>query len=82
MGTANLLHCALDYWQGLAGQERQAFRFLHVSTDEVFGSLGPDDAPFREDTPYAPQQPLFRQQGGQRLIWRGPLAIPTACPCW
>lgn len=57
MGTANLLHCALDYWQGLAGQERQAFRFLHVSTDEVFGSLGPDDAPFREDTPYAPNSP-------------------------
>ena len=57
MGTANLLHCALDYWQGLAGQEKQDFRFLHVSTDEVFGSLGPDDAPFREDTPYAPNSP-------------------------
>jgi dTDP-glucose 4,6-dehydratase len=57
VGTFSLLDAARAYWQTLAGTDRDAFRFLHVSTDEVFGSLGPDDPPFRETTPYAPNSP-------------------------
>lgn len=57
VGTFTLLEAATAYWQTLACAERDAFRFLHVSTDEVFGSLGPDDAAFSERTPYAPNSP-------------------------
>jgi dTDP-glucose 4,6-dehydratase len=56
-GTFNLLQCALAHWKTLKAEEAAAFRFLHVSTDEVYGSLGPDDAPFSETTPYAPNSP-------------------------
>lgn len=56
-GTFVLLEAARAYWKTLDEAEQQAFRFLHVSTDEVYGSLGPDDDPFREDTPYAPNSP-------------------------
>ena len=56
-GTFNLLQCALAYWKELGAAEAAAFRFLHVSTDEVYGSLGPDDAPFSETTAYAPNSP-------------------------
>src|ERR1035437_5654236 len=45
-GTFSLLEAARAYWSALPEPERAAFRFLHVSTDEVYGSLGPDDAPF------------------------------------
>ncbi len=55
--TFHLLESARGYWQGLPDDERQAFRFLHVSTDEVYGSLGPTDPPFSETTPYAPNSP-------------------------
>jgi len=57
VGTFHLLEEARAYWQALAGSERENFRFLHVSTDEVYGSLGPDDAPFSETTPYSPNSP-------------------------
>ncbi|MCA1978456.1 MAG: dTDP-glucose 4,6-dehydratase [Thiobacillus sp.] len=57
VGTFHLLEEARAYWQGLPAAEQAAFRFLHVSTDEVYGSLGPDDAPFTETTPYAPNSP-------------------------
>jgi dTDP-glucose 4,6-dehydratase len=57
VGTWNLLEEARAYWAALPGGERDAFRFLHVSTDEVYGSLGPADAPFTESTPYAPNSP-------------------------
>lgn len=56
-GTFSLLEAARTYWQSLPENERAAFRFLHVSTDEVYGTLGPDDAPFSETTPYAPNSP-------------------------
>lgn len=56
-GTFSLLEAARTYWSGLPDKERAAFRFLHVSTDEVYGTLGPDDAPFSETTPYAPNSP-------------------------
>jgi dTDP-glucose 4,6-dehydratase len=57
VGTFRLLEACKDYWLNLTGEKRQQFRFLHVSTDEVFGSLGPNDPAFREDTPYAPNSP-------------------------
>ncbi len=56
-GTFSLLEAARAYHAGLAGAERAAFRFLHVSTDEVYGSLDPDEAPFTEMTAYAPNSP-------------------------
>jgi dTDP-glucose 4,6-dehydratase len=56
VGTLNLLECALAHWRALPLAEQDAFRFLHVSTDEVYGSLGPLGR-FTEDTPYAPNSP-------------------------
>jgi dTDP-glucose 4,6-dehydratase len=56
-GTFNLLEAARAYWGGLEGEAKQRFRFLQVSTDEVYGSLAASDAPFRETTAYAPNSP-------------------------
>ena len=56
-GTLTLLQQARDYWCALPEEKRQAFRFLHVSTDEVYGSLKPEDEAFCEMTPYAPNSP-------------------------
>jgi dTDP-glucose 4,6-dehydratase len=56
VGTLALLEKARDYWRSLEGDARDAFRFLHVSTDEVYGSLG-DTGKFTESTPYAPNSP-------------------------
>jgi len=57
VGTFCLLEEARAYWAALPAPERAAFRFLHVSTDEVYGSLGPEDPAFTEQTPYAPNSP-------------------------
>lgn len=57
LGTTALLRCVLAYWRSLKEEEQRRFRFLHVSTDEVFGSLGPEDPAFTEHTPYAPNSP-------------------------
>ncbi len=57
VGTLNLLETCRAYWQNLVAEKRDRFRFLHISTDEVYGSLKPDDPAFREDTPYAPNSP-------------------------
>ena len=56
VGTLALLEAARDYWRGLEGEARDGFRFLHVSTDEVYGSLG-DTGKFTETTPFAPNSP-------------------------
>jgi dTDP-glucose 4,6-dehydratase len=56
-GSFALLEEARAYWSSLGGAEQQAFRFLHVSTDEVYGSLGPGDPAFSETTAYAPNSP-------------------------
>jgi dTDP-glucose 4,6-dehydratase len=56
-GTFCLLEEARAYFAGLTGPEREQFRFLHISTDEVYGSLGTDDSPFCETTAYAPNSP-------------------------
>ena len=57
VGTFRLLQEAREYWQRLPAEDRAQFRFLHVSTDEVYGSLELHDAPFCETTPYAPNSP-------------------------
>ena len=56
VGTLALLECVRDYWKSLEGDAKQAFRFLHVSTDEVYGTLG-ETGLFTETTPYAPNSP-------------------------
>lgn len=56
-GTFSLLESVRAYWQALPEPEKNAFRFLHVSTDEVYGSLEANDPPFTETTPYAPNSP-------------------------
>src|SRR3990170_3746608 len=63
IGTFALLEEARRYWLQLAAPERAAFRFLHVSTDEVYGSLGPHDPAFSEATPYAPNSPYSATKG-------------------
>lgn len=57
VGTFNLLQQSLNYWRGLDDVSKESFRFLHISTDEVFGSLGLNDAKFTEKTSYCPNSP-------------------------
>jgi dTDP-glucose 4,6-dehydratase len=57
VGTFHLLEETRAYWNGLNDADKIAFRFLHVSTDEVYGSLSPTDPAFSETTPYAPNSP-------------------------
>jgi len=57
VGTFALLEEVRNYWSELSDADRARFRFLHISTDEVFGSLGPDDPAFAETTPHAPNSP-------------------------
>ena len=57
VGTFHLLESVRAYCGGLKADQKENFRFLHVSTDEVYGTLGPQDAPFTESTPYAPNSP-------------------------
>jgi len=57
VGTFHLLESVRAHWSGLEGDAKTGFRFLHVSTDEVYGTLGPNDAPFTETTPYTPNSP-------------------------
>ncbi|MNZ48349.1 dTDP-glucose 4,6-dehydratase 2 [compost metagenome] len=64
VGTFSLLEAAREHWRSLPATEQAAFRFLHVSTDEVFGDLAPDAAPFSERTPYAPSSPYAASKAG------------------
>ncbi len=57
VGTFKILEATRFYWQQLSSERQQQFRFLHVSTDEVYGSLNSQEPAFREDTPYAPNSP-------------------------
>jgi len=57
VGTHNLLACALEHWRALEDPGKAGFRFLHVSTDEVYGTLGPDDPAFTEAHPFQPNSP-------------------------
>lgn len=64
IGTFSLLEEIRAYWSSLSAPEKKRFRFLHVSTDEVYGSLGRDDPAFAETTPYAPNSPYAASKAG------------------
>jgi dTDP-glucose 4,6-dehydratase len=70
VGTFNLLEAARAHWQALDDGAKETFRFLHVSTDEVFGSLGPEDPAFSETTPYAPNSPYSASKAGSDHLVR------------
>lgn len=79
LGTYGLLEAARDYWSGLEREARGAFRFLHVSTDEVFGSLGVEGA-FREESSYQPNSPYSASKAGaDHLVraWFSTFGLPT-----
>ncbi len=78
-GTFNLLDSARSYWAELPSEERQRFRFLHVSTDEVYGSLGAEGR-FSETTPYAPNSPYSASKAASDHLvraWHHTYGLPT-----
>ena len=79
-GTFQMLQAALGYWRQLSGPPRDAFRFLHVSTDEVFGSLGPSAPAFNEDTPYDPHSPYSASKAASDHLaraWMDTYGLPV-----
>lgn len=70
VGTFCLLRAALEYWRELDGSAKSSFRFLHVSTDEVYGTLGPNDPAFHEKTPYSPNSPYAASKAGSDHLVR------------
>jgi dTDP-glucose 4,6-dehydratase len=70
VGTFRLLEAARGHWGSLAPAEKDAFRFLHVSTDEVYGSLGADDPAFSETTSYSPNSPYSASKAGSDHLVR------------
>lgn len=79
VGTFRLLEAARAYWERLPVGRRDAFRFLHVSTDEVYGSLGPEGL-FREDTPYDPRSPYSASKAASDHLasaWRHTYGLPV-----
>ena len=78
-GTYTLLEAARTYWEGLPGTRKDSFRFLHVSTDEVFGSLGEHGA-FTETTPYDPSSPYSASKAASDHLaraWHRTYGLPT-----
>jgi len=79
-GTYVLLQEARAFHGSLGGRDRDTFRFLHVSTDEVYGSLEPDDAAFSESTPYAPNSPYSATKAASDHLvraWHHTYGLPT-----
>ena len=79
-GTFTLLEAARGHWAGLNDAEKTAFRFLHVSTDEVYGSLGPQDAPFTENHPYEPNSPYSASKAASDHLvraWHHTYGLPV-----
>ena len=80
VGTYSLLEAARQYWQGLDDERKRAFRFHHISTDEVYGDLeGPEDL-FSETTPYAPSSPYSASKASSDHLvraWRRTYGLPT-----
>lgn len=80
LGTGTLLRCCLGYWEALPARERDAFRFVHASTDEVFGPLALGAAPFTEASPYQPSSPYAASKAGSdhlvQAYWRT-YGLPT-----
>ena len=80
VGTATLLDAAVAYWRDLDAGERGAFRFHHVSTDEVFGDLEPGAPPFDERTPYAPSSPYAASKAASDHLvraWNRTYGLPV-----
>jgi dTDP-glucose 4,6-dehydratase len=80
VGTFTLLEAARFYWNALPTDERDAFRFVHVSTDEVFGSLEQGDAPSSETSLYAPNSPLSATKASSDHLvraWHHTYGLPT-----
>ncbi|WP_031550125.1 dTDP-glucose 4,6-dehydratase [Parvularcula oceani] len=69
VGTSVLLEAARSHWQGLPDGRKDGFRFQHISTDEVFGSLG-EEGLFREDSPYQPNSPYSASKAGSDHLVR------------
>ena len=77
VGTHTMLEEARVYWSGLDGEAKDKFRFLHVSTDEVYGSLGPEGF-LRSQPPMIPLRPM-RLPRRRAITWRLPGIEPTGC---
>lgn len=85
LGTATLLQSAHHYWRGLRGAARERFHFHHISTDEVYGSLGSTGA-FTEESPYRPNSPYAASKAGaDHLVraWHKTFGLPAVIStCW
>ena len=80
VGTYRLLECAREYFNGLGGDEKNAFRFLHVSTDEVYGTLAAGDAPFSEANRYEPNSPYAASKAASDHLvraWHHTYGLPV-----
>jgi dTDP-glucose 4,6-dehydratase len=79
-GSFTLLEAARAHWGALAGDEKAAFRFLHVSTDEVYGSLGPGDPAFTEQHPFEPNSPYSASKAASDHLvraWHHTYGLPV-----
>ncbi len=80
LGTFNLLESVRAYWVALPAEEQQAFRFLHVSTDEVYGTLSPQDPPFAEHNRYEPNSPYSASKAASDHLvraWHHTYGLPV-----
>ena len=80
VGTFQLLDAVRGYWDGLTGDAKAAFRLLHVSTDEVYGSLGPGDAAFTENHRYEPNSPYSASKAASDHLvraWHHTYGLPV-----
>ncbi len=80
VGTFNLLESVRAYWSDLAEEERRAFRFLHISTDEVFGTLDANDPPFMETNAYEPNSPYSASKAASDHLvraWHHTYGLPV-----
>nr|WP_199065511.1 dTDP-glucose 4,6-dehydratase [Chromobacterium sp. ASV5] len=80
VGTFNLLESVRGYWMGLSAEDKQAFRFLHVSTDEVYGTLSPQDPPFAETHRYEPNSPYSASKAASDHLvraWHHTYGLPV-----
>ena len=80
IGTFNLLEAVRAYWIELPQFQKQAFHFLHVSTDEVYGSLSPKDSAFSETNPYQPNSPYSASKAASDHLvraWHNTYGLPV-----
>jgi len=84
VGTQTLLECARSYWKDLPGERKRRFRYLQVSTDEVYGDLSRSDAPFTEASPYRPSSPYAASKASaDHLVraWGRTYGLPVMITC-